>query len=246
MNIAKIGIIGDFNESFPTHIATNEALRDSGTYLGIKEEHQWLGTESIAENPEIILDKFDGFLCAPGSPYKSMEGALKAIRFARENDRPFLGTCGGFQHTVLEYARDVLHFEDAQHEEYNPYASKLFISALTCSLAGKILKISLVKNSRAYKIYGRTTIEERYYCNFGLNPKYQQAIHDGGLKITGTDDTKEARILEIPEKRFFFATLFVPQTSSSAEHPHVLINEFLNHACKFNQKRNSERLPSDQ
>ena len=237
--MTRIGIIGDFNESFPTHIATNEALRDSGKYLGISEEHQWLGTDVIAEAPDAILEEFDGFLCAPGSPYKSMEGALKAIRFARENDRPFLGTCGGFQHTVLEYARNVLHFEDAQHEEYNPYASKLFISALTCSLAGKILKISLVKHSGAYQIYGKADIEERYYCNFGLNQKYQQIIHDGGLRVTGTDETKEARILEIPEKDFFFATLFVPQTSSSAAHPHVLINEFLRHACACSQKRNS-------
>ncbi len=81
---------------------------------------------------------FQGLLVAPGSPYESMEGALAAIRVARSRGVPLLGTCGGFQHVVLEFARHMLGVADADHAEYEPYASStLFITPLSCSLAGQ-------------------------------------------------------------------------------------------------------------
>lgn len=235
--LTKIGIIGDFNGEFPPHKATNEALKHCADYLGIDLEIQWLPTESLENDVEAVLNKFDGLWCAPGSPYNSMEGALKAIKFARENNYPFIGTCGGFQHVILEYARNVLNFKDAQHAEYDPYASKLFISALTCSLVGKILKIFIDRNSKAHEFYNKVEIEEHYYCNFGLNPEYQKLIDEGGLKVVGTDEQGEARIVELPQKNFFIATLFVPQLNSSPEIPHRLIIEFLSHAKEFHSSR---------
>jgi CTP synthase (UTP-ammonia lyase) len=126
---------------------------------------------------------------------------------------------------VLEYARNVLGFEDAQHAEYDPYASDLFITELSCSLAGQKMAVQLSADSRAAQLYGRTEISERYYCNFGLNPKHQQLLDDGGLRVVGVDG--EARVLELPDRRFFVATLFVPQLSSSPESPHPLITAYL-------------------
>lgn len=200
-------------------------------------EIQWLPTKTLENDVESVISRFDGLWCAPGSPYNSMDGALNAIKFARENNYPFIGTCGGFQHVILEYARNILNFKDAQHAEYDPYASKLFISALTCSLVGKTLKILIDKNSKTYGFYNKTEIEEQYYCNFGLNPEYQKLIDEGGLKVVGADELNEARIVELSQKRFFISTLFVPQLNSSPETPHKLIIEFLKSAKEFHLSR---------
>ena len=87
----KIGIIGDFNPDYTSHVATNEAISHAGNALGISVDVQWLPTIDLEKN-SVALEQFHGLWCSPGSPYKSMSGALEAIRFARENDYPFLGT----------------------------------------------------------------------------------------------------------------------------------------------------------
>lgn len=230
----NIGIIGDYNQDFRPHQATNTALKDSAQYLGINLEFKWLPTLSFEEQPvKKTLQEFDALWCAPGSPYQSMNGALKAIQFARESQLPLIGTCGGFQHIVIEYARNILGFQDAEHAEYDPYASRLFISKLSCSLVGKTMKINLNPNSQIGQIYQNTVIQEKYYCNFGLNPNYQNLIDKEGLKVVGIDENGEARVLELPNHPFFIATLFVPQLSSSAYKPHPLISSYLETALSF-------------
>jgi CTP synthase (UTP-ammonia lyase) len=161
-----------------------------------------------------------------------MQGALNAIRVARESDLVLIGTCGGFQHIVLEYAQNVLGIEDASHEEYDPYASRLFLTRLACSLVGKTMQVFVEKDSLAFHAYGRAVADEHYYCNFGLNPEYRAQLHEAGLRVVGTDQDGEARIVEISWLRFFVGTLFVPQTSSTPEHPHPLILAYLEAARK--------------
>lgn len=223
----SVGVIGDFNPQNQTHTATNLAFRHAATHLGIRVDVEWVPTPSLDERAEERLGRFDALLCAPGSPYKSMRGALNGIRCARESDRPFLGTCGGFQHVVVEYARNVMGFEDAQHAEYDPYASRLFITPLSCSLVGKTMRVRINPDSRAFRIYGRTEVEEEYYCNFGLNPGYQTAIETAGLLTSGVDENGDVRVLELPDARFFLATLFVPQATSSEVRPHPVIRSLL-------------------
>jgi len=228
----SIGVIGDFDPAFPPHVATDAAIGHSAQSLGATARVRWLATDMLAEAEltDILVD--DAYWCAPGSPYKSLEGALRAIRFAREGDAPFLGTCGGFQHVVLEYASNVLGFKDAQHAEYDPYASDLFVTELSCSLAGQRMDVQLAPGSRVAGFYGRDETEEEYYCNFGLNPEHQGLLHEGGLRVAGTDQDGEARVLELPDRRFFVATLFVPQLRSSADAPHPLITAYLRTAIK--------------
>jgi CTP synthase (UTP-ammonia lyase) len=129
---------------------------------------------------------------------------------------------------VIEFARNVLKIADAEHAEYEPYSSRLVVNPLSCSLAGQTLEIELTdKNSKTYTFFQKRIIKEKYYCNFGLNPEYQQQLDDNGFKIIGTDKLKEARILELDNHKFFIATLFVPQDNSTADQPHKLITEFL-------------------
>jgi CTP synthase (UTP-ammonia lyase) len=166
----------------------------------------------LEKDVEERLEQFDVLLCSPGSPYQSMRGALNGVQFAREFDRPFLGTCGGFQHVVIEYARNVMEFADAQHAEYDPHASRLFITPLSCSLVGKTMKVRVIPGSRASDAYGRTEVEEQYHCNFDLNPDYKKAVDEAGLRTSGMDEDGEVRILELPDRRFFIATPFCAPT----------------------------------
>jgi CTP synthase (UTP-ammonia lyase) len=224
----SVGIIGDFNPEYRSHVDTNLAFRQIGKRLGVKITEEWIPTPSIDENAGRMLDRFDAFLCAPGSPYKSMSGALNGIRFAREADRPFLGTCGGFQHAVIEYARNVMGIRDADHAEEHPNAPRLFITPLSCSLVGKTQRVNIMPGSRAHEIYGASASEERFFCSFGLNPAYRHEIEVAGLQPSGFDDNGEVRILELPNARFFFATLFVPQSYPDEAKPHPFVRALVN------------------
>lgn len=224
----KLAIIGDFDINFRPHEATNEAISHSLRHCNLKVQSEWISTDSIEANFKEIVSTFNGFWIAPGSPYKSMSGVLEIIKYARLNNIPTLGTCGGFQHMVIEFARNVLGMNDAEHAEYDPYASKLVVNPLSCSLAGQTLEIEIISNdSKISNIYNSDHIKEKYYCNFGLNPEYQDLIDKNNFKIVGTDKNKEARILELSNHVFFIATLFVPQDNSHWDRPNKLITEFL-------------------
>ena len=222
----RVAVIGDYDDSFAPHPATNDALGHAAGRLGIEVDVAWLATEPL-EADLAAVEGADALWCAPGSPYRSLLGAVAALRHGRECGVPTLGTCGGCQHIIIEYARNVLGFEDAQHAEYDPYSSRLFISELTCSLAGRTMPVSLEPGSRVAGLCGTKKLQERYYCNFGLNPDHQRTLDEGGLRVTGFDDDGEARVLELPEHPFYVATLFVPQTRSTPEQPHPLVTGFL-------------------
>ena len=217
----RIGIIGDYNSQNPTHVATNNGIRHAAEVLGTPLEAVWLDTDRSHQ-----LETFQGLFGSPGSPYRSMDGALAGIRYARENNVPFMGTCGGFQHLVIEYARNVMGFTDATHAESDPYASCLFITALSCSLVGKTMEVNITPGSKAADACRATRSMEQFYCNFGLNPEYRDQLERHGLEITGTDQDGEVRIVELGTHPFFVGTLFVPQARSVPGTPHPLVLEF--------------------
>ena len=117
----RIGILGDFNSDFRSHHATNDALQHAARKLKLKVESAWIPTASLLlPTATASLDAFDGIWASPGSPYKSFDGMLKGIEFARVYDRPFLGTCGGFQYALIECARNVIGIPDATTAEEDP------------------------------------------------------------------------------------------------------------------------------
>jgi CTP synthase (UTP-ammonia lyase) len=225
--VAQIGIVGDYDATKPTHRATVAAIAHACEQRGLSCDMTWVATDEISRYGVEVLERFDGLIIAPGSPYRSCDGALAAIEYARIHDLPLLGTCGGFQHVVLEFARNVLGFEDAEHAEYDPYASRLFITPLVCSVGGQAMTVHIEEGSRAARAYGQSTAVEQYYCNFGLNLEYLDDLVNAGLQVTGTDQDGEPRIVELADRRFFVATLFVPQTSSTPRSPHPLIIDFV-------------------
>ena len=229
----RIGIVGEFQPNYEPHSAIAPSVEhargaDGG---GLSVTLEWVATDDAEDMTTQELAGYAGWWIAPGSPYRSMDGALKVIRYGRERDIPLLGTCGGYQHVVLEYARNVLGFSDAAHAEYNPYASDLFISALSCSLAGQTMTVAVRENTTAARLYKQRTVSETYYCNFGLNLDHLPALTAAGLVVSGTDQDGEPRILELSDREFFVATLFVPQTPSTADAPHPLIVGLLHAAA---------------
>jgi CTP synthase (UTP-ammonia lyase) len=225
-----LAIIADFNAS-KSHLATNEAIAHSTASLGLAVEPRWIDTSQLAQ-PQALkqLREFAGIWIGPGSPYANMEGALSAIRIARESGIPLLGTCGGFQHIIIEYARNVLGFADAEHEESSPNASRLFISRLACSLVGRTMALTLNPDSMLARIYGRTTVQEEYLCNFGVNPDYVETLRSSGLNVVASDAEGAVRAVELPGHPFFVGTLFLPQHRSAAGTPHPLVSAFIK-AC---------------
>jgi CTP synthase (UTP-ammonia lyase) len=241
----RIGILADYKENFPPHFTIGPSLQHAAKGLDTRVEGRWIASDSLLDNAgRAALDECHGLWAGPGSPYRSLEGMLSGIRFARERRIPFLGTCGGCQHTVLEFARNVLGFADATSAEYDPYASQLFVSALVCSAAGQRMRVELRAGTLARTLYGADRTTEEYYCNFGLNPAHESTVERGGLRISGRDQDGEARILELPSHPFFIATLFVPQTSSTPEHPHPIIRGLLQAALEATGKRSDLQLSS--
>ena len=220
----KIALIAEYDPLFEPHVATERALRHSAEKLNVEVEYDWISTDDL---DSALFEKYEGIWVGPGSPYKNMAKIISTIQYARENDIPLIGTCGGFQHVILEIARNVLGFKDAEHAEYDPYGSKLFISELACSLAGREMQLSLVEGSKVAGFYGSTAVTEKYYCNFGVNPDYIEEIKKAPIKIVGSDSEGEVRVIEIPGNQFFVATLFVPQARSTQERPHPLVNSFV-------------------
>jgi CTP synthase (UTP-ammonia lyase) len=219
-----IALIGEYDPAFKPHVSTDAAIKHSCSLLGVNVDAIWVSTEDIDRS---LFERFSGIWIAPGSPYRKMEPALWAIRYARENGVACLGTCGGFQHMIIEYARNVLGFKDAGHAEYDPYASKLFITQFACSLAGREMELTFSAGSQVAEIYGRLSAIEQYYCNFGVNPDYVSLLQSGPLKVTGSDSDGEIRVIELPGHPFFVGTLFVPQARSTTKQPHPLVTAFM-------------------
>ncbi len=232
--MVRIAILGEFTPVSPSHLATNAAIQHSRAALGIAIEGEWVSTENIGPP---LFERYASIWVAPGSPYKNLDLTLWAIQHARENGIPCLGTCGGFQHMILEYARNVLHFKDAQHAEYDPHASDLFISRLACSLAGREMRLTFVEGSKVAAIYGSLFAVEEYYCNFGVNPDKIPLLTGSALRSTGSDAEGDLRVIELPEHPFFLGTLFVPQARSAVGNPHPLVSAFLNAASAKSQQR---------
>ena len=201
-----IALIGDYDESVPAHQAIPLALKMAAARF------EWIPTDEVTDTTR--LAKFDGVWCVPASPYRSMEGALAAIRFARENERPFLGTCGGFQHAVLEYARNVLGWVDAEHGETAPGAQRLVITPLECSLVEATEPVILRAGTRIADAYQRTEIVEGYRCRYGINPEFLEQITSRDLRIAGEDRNGDVRALELQSHPVFVTTLFQPERAA--------------------------------
>jgi CTP synthase (UTP-ammonia lyase) len=227
MQPLSIGLIGDYSSSVPAHVAIPQALDLAAGALGCAARAQWLPTEQLDAGLFDRLAEFDALWCVPASPYASMDGALRGIRFAREQGVPFLGTCGGFQHALIEFARNALGLIDADHAESNPETSLPLMVALECALVEATGTIVLEAGSRVGALYGQSEVVEAYHCRFGLNPHYEALLADTDMRISGRDTGGEVRIVELESHPFYVATLFQPERSAFKGRAHPLITVYV-------------------
>jgi CTP synthase (UTP-ammonia lyase) len=222
----RVGLVGDYNPQVIAHQAIPGALQLAGDAIGRQVEGVWMHTASITDVPGQFGD-FDGIWCVPACPYANMQGALEAIRFARESGRPFLGTCGGFQHAVIEYARNACNLPEADHAEINPASSLLVVSPLACSLVEKTGEILLAEDGLVREAYGTDRITEGYHCNFGLNAQYSSLLFSHGLRSTAHDASGDVRVIELSTHPFFVATLFQPERRALRGETPPLVKAFV-------------------
>ncbi len=207
-----IGLIGDFDADVPAHRAIPLALNAAADSLRVGVAFEWVATDAIRDTARVA--HFDGLWCVPASPYRSMDGALRAIRHAREHGVPFLGTCGGFQHAIVDYARNGLGWADAEHAETAPGAARAVIAPLACALVETTQVVRLWPGTHIAAAYGSVQISEGYRCRFGLNPAFQTALLAGPLRASADDATGEVRAIELDDHPFFVATLFQPERAA--------------------------------
>lgn len=223
-----IALIGDHDPQITAHQAIPLALELAGEQTGCDIGFQWLATDLIAD--DTLREDFDGIWCVPGSPYRNESGALHAIRFAREQRRPFLGTCGGFQHAVLEYARNVLGWANAVHGETSPEAERALLTPLSCALIETADSLQLEVDSLIAEAYGCPTAFESYRCRFGVNPHFEQDLLNGRLHALARDSAGDLRAVELRDHPFFVATLFQPERAALAGRVPPLVKAFVE-AC---------------
>jgi len=244
----RIAILGEFDPKSPTLPLIDPSMQHAADKLQISLQSQWVPTPSLLESDTLKrLESFDGIWAAPGSPYKSFAGMLKGIEFARRRDWPFLGTCGGFQYTLLECARNVLGIQDADSAENNSGSKNIIIYPVACAvpgqaqgapmLSGAIPEIQLRPGSYLHSFYGQNTITEEFFCNFEVNPEYEWIAMEAGFPVVARGSKGEIRAIESPTHRFFVATLFQPQLSSKPGHPHPLVMAFVQAAADWGRKK---------
>jgi CTP synthase (UTP-ammonia lyase) len=223
----RIALVGDRSPHVRSHVRVPgllDRLRDRDQ---LDLDVYWVATGDVEEG----LKGFDGIWLLPGSPYQDEDGAIAAVRIARENGIPFLGTCAGFQHAMLEFARGVCGAADVQHAESSPDADDLLIVALECSLVDHEAAIRVVPGTRAAELLGVERSLERYHCSYGLDSSRMDLLRDHGMVFSGYDDAGDPRIAELPDHPFYLATLFQPELAGDGTRPHPLIQAFAHAAA---------------
>jgi len=243
----RIAILGDYDPKSPTLPSIEKALQHAATKLQIALESEWIPTPALAKpESEKLLETFDGIWAAPGSPFKSFDGMLKGIEFARRRDWPFLGTCAGFQYALIECARNVLGIKDADTAENNSGSKNIIIYPVACAvpnhgkkpkLSGPIPEIKLRPGSYLHSFYTEDTVTEEFFCNFEVNPEYEWAAMEAGFPVVARGPNGEIRAIESPTHRFYIATLYQPQLTSKANNPHPLIMAFVQAAADWGKKK---------
>jgi CTP synthase (UTP-ammonia lyase) len=215
----RLALVGDRSPHGRSHARIPGLLAELEQRDHLDLDVYWVPTDQP-------VDGFDGIWLLPGSPYKSEAGAIQAVRTAREQGIPFLGTCGGFQHAMLEYARTVCGATGAQHGESTPDSDDLLIVPLECSLDGHEGPVQVTPGTRAAELLGVQRSLERYHCSYGLDTSRLDLLREHGMVFSGYDDAGDPRIAELPGHPFYLATLFQPELAGNDTRPHPFVQAF--------------------
>ncbi len=233
-----IGLIGKYTKLHDAYLSVAEALHHGGYENGVKVNIRWIESETL-EGPdaEDILSGVDGILVPGGFGSRGVEGKIRAAKYAREHNVPYLGICLGMQTAVIEFARDVLGYHDAHSSEFNEESAHCIIDFMP-DQRGNIPKGGTMRlgaypcvikaGSTLEKAYGRNVIQERHRHRYEFNNEYRDAIEAAGMEIVGTSpDGRLVEAVEIPSLRFFVAVQYHPEFKSRPNAAHPLFRELI-------------------
>ena len=226
-NMPSVALIGDYNPTVIAHKAIPAALDRAAAEGGFSLNWTWVHTSGLGADVVQDLGAFSAIWCVPASPYANTAGAVAAIRFARETRRPFLGTCGGFQHALLEYAEALWGLSTAPHAELDPEAPEPVIAQLDCAVVEATGEVRFAPGSRLAAIYGALRATETYRCRYGLNPRYAAWLEVGPLRVSARDGSGDVRAVELEGHPFFIATLYQPERAVLTGRSHPLIAAYV-------------------
>ncbi|ASI99805.1 glutamine hydrolyzing CTP synthase [Thermococcus celer] len=226
----EIAIVGKYVKLADSYLSIREALKHSSVANGVKVRLRWIEAEELEKKGTKPLEGVDGIIVPGGFGARGTEGKMMAVRYARENDVPFLGICFGFQLTVVEFARNVLGLSKAHSTEIDPETPHPVVDLMPeqknlDKLGGTMrlgaYPVRIRPGTLAMKLYGRELIYERHRHRWEVNPEYIGEFENAGLVFSGVagDDGRRMEILELPEKRYFIATQFHPEFKSRPMNP---------------------------
>ncbi|GLB47221.1 CTP synthase [Philodulcilactobacillus myokoensis] len=252
LNLKKtidIYLVGKYVSLKDAYISVNEALKHAGYPLNAKVQMHMINAEKITpQNVKDILGKADGILVPGGFGERGIEGMITSIKYARENDVPFLGICLGMQLASVEFARDVAGFKDANSTEMDPETKHNVIDLMAdqadISNAGGTQRLGaypckLVPGTVTAKAYGnQAEISERHRHRYEFNNAYRKPLQDKGLVISGTSpDNHLVEVIELPKEKFFVAAQYHPEFLSRPNRPEGLFAAFVKAANKMRTER---------
>nr|WP_314603560.1 CTP synthase [uncultured Capnocytophaga sp.] len=240
----RIGLVGKYVELPDAYKSILEAFIHAGAANEVKVDITMIHSEYLEENN--IQEKFnglDGVLVAPGFGERGIEGKIKAVQYVREQNIPFLGICLGMQMAVIEFARHVAGFENANTAEVNPNALYKVIDLMEeqkhITQKGGTMRLgawdcSLSKDSKIYQVYGEEHISERHRHRYEFNNEYKKPLEESGLLCTGINpNTGLVEVIELPEHRWFIGVQYHPEYKSTVARPHPLFVAFVQAALKY-------------
>ena len=231
-----IALVGDRQ---PAHASHRELDAVRGQ-LGEGVSAEWVATDDDRVRD---LGEFDGIWLVPGSPYADDDAAYGAVRWARENDVPFLGTCGGLQYAVVEYFRNVVGFVAASHAESDGSDASNVVHALACSLQGEERLVRPLAGTRFSELVDDQPFVGMHYCSYGPGPDEVERLVETGMVVEATAEDAGAEVLELPANRFYMLTLFQPQVGALAGKPlHPLLREFVRCAQAYAARGSALRV----
>jgi CTP synthase len=244
----KIALCGKYVQLHDAYLSVAEALAHGGFETGAKVEIEWIDTETITEkNVATLLKDVDGVLIPGGFGNRGIEGKIVACKYARENNIPYLGICLGMQIAVIEYARSVLGYKDANSSEFYPEGQHSVIDLMPDQYGVKMggtMRLGAypckVLGPRMKEAYGTDLIQERHRHRFEFNNDYRKEFESKGMKIAGTSpDGTLCEAVEIPANDFFVGVQFHPEFKSRPNNAHPLFREFIRHAVKYHEHKKS-------
>ena len=244
----KIALVGKYVQLHDAYLSVAEALHHAGYSYGNKVKIDWIDSETLtADNIDSVLGSADGILVPGGFGSRGIEGMILAARYAREKNVPYFGICLGMQIAVIEYARDVLGWSDADSREFNENPSHRVIDFMPGQNdeidKGGTLRLGsypchIVAGTEMEKCYGTGLIRERHRHRYEFNNEYRAELEAAGLRISGTSpDGRLVETVEVPGEYFRVGVQFHPEFKSRPNRPHPLFLGFVGDAVKHRDGR---------